>query len=55
MESYGPAILRTIVGMIIAALLCLALTGPGAFSIEHRRARFAEADAAGRGRLRGTL
>ena len=38
MESYGPTILRIIVGMI-----------------EHRRARFAEADAAGRGRLRGTL
>lgn len=41
--------------VIIAALLCLALTGPGAFSIEHRRARFAEADAAGRARLRGKL
>ena len=35
----------------LAALFCLALTGPGAFSIEHRRARSAEADAAGRARL----
>ena len=37
--------------MSMAALLCLALTGPGAFSIEHSRARSAEADAAGRARL----
>ena len=37
--------------VLVAALLCLALTGPGALSIEHRRARSAEADAAGRARL----
>jgi len=41
--------------VLIAALLCLALTGPGAFSIEHRRARSAESYAAGRARLRGKL
>ena len=41
--------------MLIAALLCLMLTGPGAFSIDHRRARSAESDAAGRARLRGQL
>src|SRR5215217_101913 len=39
--------------VLIAALLCLALSGPGAFSIEHRRARSAASDAAGRARLRG--
>jgi putative oxidoreductase len=38
--------------VLIAALICLAFTGPGAFSIEHRRARSAEADALGRARLR---
>ena len=38
--------------VLVAALLCLAFTGPGAFSIEHRRARSAEADALGRARLR---
>lgn len=38
--------------VLIAALLCLAFTGPGAFSIDHRRARSAEADALGRARLR---
>jgi len=37
--------------VLIAALLCLALSGPGAMSVEHRRARSAEADAAGRARL----
>lgn len=37
--------------VIIAALLCLVLTGPGAFSVEHSRLRSAEADAAGRARL----
>ena len=41
--------------VLIAALLCLALTGPGAFSVDHRRARSAEAYAAGRARLRGKL
>jgi putative oxidoreductase len=37
--------------VLIATLLCLILTGPGAFSIDHRRARSAEYDAAGRARL----
>ena len=41
--------------LLIAALLCLMLTGPGAFSIDHRRALSAESDAAGRARLRGKL
>jgi putative oxidoreductase len=38
--------------MLIAALFCLALGGPGAFSIDHRRERSAAAYAAGRARLR---
>jgi putative oxidoreductase len=38
--------------VIVAALVCLALTGPGAFSVDHRRLRSAEADAAGRARRR---
>jgi len=38
--------------MLIAALLCLALGGPGAFSIDHSRERSAALDAAGRARLR---
>ena len=38
--------------MLIAALLCLTLGGPGALSIDHRRERSAAADAAGRARLR---
>lgn len=37
---------------LIAALACLALTGPGAFSIDARRASHAAAAAAGRARLR---
>jgi len=37
---------------LIAALLCLTLIGPGAFSIDYRRERSAAADAAGRARLR---
>lgn len=37
---------------LIAALVALMLTGAGAFSIDHGRARSAEADAAGRARLR---
>jgi len=41
--------------LAIAALLCLTLTGPGAFSIDHRRARYAETYAAGRARLRRKL
>ena len=41
--------------LAIAALLCLALTGPGAFSVDHNRARSAESYAAGRARLRGKL
>jgi putative oxidoreductase len=38
--------------VLIAALLCLVFTGPGALSIDHSRARSAEADALGRARLR---
>jgi putative oxidoreductase len=38
--------------VLIAALLCLILSGPGAFSIDGRRARDAESEAAGRARLR---
>ena len=38
--------------VLIAALLSLVFTGPGAFSIDHSRARSAEADALGRARLR---
>jgi putative oxidoreductase len=38
--------------VLIAALVCLAFTGPGALSIDHSRARSAEADALGRARLR---
>jgi putative oxidoreductase len=41
--------------VMIAGLLCLALSGPGAFSIDYHRARSAEAYAAGRARLRGKL
>jgi putative oxidoreductase len=39
--------------VVIAALLSLCLTGPGAHSIDHWRRRSAEAHAAGRARLRG--
>jgi putative oxidoreductase len=38
--------------VLIGALVSLMLTGPGAFSIDGRRARSAEAEAAGRARLR---
>ena len=41
--------------IVIGALVCLALTGPGALSVDHSRVRSAEADAAGRARLRGKL
>jgi putative oxidoreductase len=37
---------------LIAGLLCLALTGAGALSVDGQRARSAEAEAAGRARLR---
>jgi putative oxidoreductase len=37
---------------LIGALISLMLTGPGAFSIDGRRARSAEAEAYGRARLR---
>jgi putative oxidoreductase len=37
---------------LIAALVCLALTGPGALSVDARRASHAAAAAAGRARLR---
>lgn len=38
--------------LLMAALLCLILSGPGAFSVDGRRARDAEWEAAGRARLR---
>jgi putative oxidoreductase len=38
--------------ILIGALVSLMLTGPGAFSIDGQRARSAEAEAAGRARLR---
>jgi putative oxidoreductase len=41
--------------VIIAALLALTLTGPGAFSVDHSRLRSAESHAAGRARLRQKL
>lgn len=37
---------------LIGGLVCLALTGPGAFSIDGRRAESARSEAAGRARLR---
>lgn len=37
---------------LMAGLLCLALAGPGALSVDGMRARSAEAEAAGRARLR---
>jgi len=41
--------------VVLGALVCLMLSGPGALSYDHARARSAEADAAGRARLRGKL
>jgi putative oxidoreductase len=38
--------------VLIAALLCLMIEGPGAVSVDGYRARSAEAEAAGRARLR---
>jgi putative oxidoreductase len=38
--------------VLIAALVCLMLSGPGAFSIDGRRASHARAAAAGRARIR---
>lgn len=38
--------------VLIGALLCLALGGPGAWSIDDRRSRYAEAQARGRARIR---
>jgi putative oxidoreductase len=38
--------------LLICALLCLVLAGPGALSLDGRRARHAELEAAGRARLR---
>ena len=38
--------------VVIAALVALMLTGAGAFSIDRRRASYAESEAAGRARLR---
>jgi putative oxidoreductase len=40
--------------ILVAALTCLILTGPGALSVDGRRARSAEAQAAGRARIRAT-
>ncbi len=40
---------------LIGALLCLMLTGSGVLSMDHARARSADAAAAGRARLRGKL
>lgn len=40
--------------ILIAALASLMLTGPGAFSVDHRRHRELEALAMGRARLRST-
>jgi putative oxidoreductase len=37
---------------LVAGLLCLALSGPGALSVDGQRAATAEAEAAGRARLR---
>ena len=41
--------------LLIAVLLCLTLTGPGALSFDRRRARDAERYSAGRARLRHKL
>jgi putative oxidoreductase len=38
--------------VLIGALLCLALAGPGAFSLDERRSQNAEAQARGRARMR---
>jgi putative oxidoreductase len=38
--------------VLLAALACLMLTGPGAFSVDGRRENWAESEAAGRARLR---
>jgi putative oxidoreductase len=38
--------------VLIAALVCLIITGPGGLSFAHRRSRGEEADRAGRERLR---
>ena len=38
--------------VLIAALVCLMFTGPGAVSLEYRRERWSESDRAGRARLR---
>lgn len=38
--------------LLLGALICLMLAGPGVFSIDGRRARSAEAEAYGRARLR---
>ena len=38
--------------VLMGALLCLALAGPGAFSIDERRTQNAEAQARGRARMR---
>jgi putative oxidoreductase len=41
--------------LLVGALLCLALTGPGVLSVDDARARAAASSAAGRARLRSKL
>ena len=41
--------------VLIAALLCMAMTGAGDFSVDGRNARSADAKAMGRARLRGKV
>ena len=57
MPSGSIAVLTTgpgvdLYGILIAALVCLMLTGAGALSLDERRARSEEAAALGRARLR---
>jgi putative oxidoreductase len=41
--------------VLIGALFCIAVAGPGALSVDRRRARGLESQAAGRARLRGKV
>jgi putative oxidoreductase len=45
-----PAVELTL--LVVAGLVCMALTGAGALSLDHRRARDAESKELGRARLR---
>jgi len=45
-----PAVELTV--LVVAGLVCMALTGAGALSLDHRRARDAESKELGRARLR---